>query len=203
MERKTLIILDWDDTLFPTSWSIKNNIDLNDKNTQNKYIIFFAKLDMLLYKLFFNLQKYGKVVIVTNAVKKWVYLSLNMLPNTQRIIEKYIDIISARDLYQKKYPKNTHLWKKLIFKRIFIEYFISKNIIQNIISVGDAEYELNALINLYDIDNKIDKRYLKSIKFIETPTYDILIDQLEVLNNYLVPIINNKKHLDLRFDTLV
>ena len=44
----TLIILDWDDTLFPTSWISKNNIEfLSNENKDllyNKFLIFDHKL---------------------------------------------------------------------------------------------------------------------------------------------------------------
>ena len=30
---RTLVIFDWDDTLFPTSWTVKNNINLSDDTT--------------------------------------------------------------------------------------------------------------------------------------------------------------------------
>ena len=35
--KKTLIILDWDDTLFPTSWVLENKIDLTDPAIRAKY----------------------------------------------------------------------------------------------------------------------------------------------------------------------
>lgn len=197
---KTLIILDWDDTLFPTSWAIKNNIDLTDIEIQNKYIVFFAKLDLLLYKFLNNLTKYGKVVIVTNAMSKWIIIATNILPNTQMLIKNKIKIISARDRHHHKHPGNGFIWKKLIFEQLVSEYYDycnkNKHCVQNIISVGDAEYEFQALINL----DKNDKRYLKSIRFMNNPSYDTLIDQLEVLNNSIPSVVNKKTHMDLMFN---
>ena len=45
----TVIVLDWDDTLFPTSWVINNKIDLTDPNNRIIYYKFFNKLDNILY----------------------------------------------------------------------------------------------------------------------------------------------------------
>jgi len=197
---KTLIILDWDDTLFPTSWIINKGIDLTDIDIQNKYIVFFSKLDMIIHKLIFNMIKYGKVVIVTNAMTKWVDISSNVLPNTSTLIQKHVKVISAKDLYIKKYPQKVMLWKKLIFHRLIHEYFRYSKSYQNIISIGDANYEYNALVSLYDKNN--DSRYLKSIKFINKPTFDKLVDQLEILYRSISNVVKKKDQVDLVFDDI-
>jgi hypothetical protein len=201
---KRLIILDWDDTLFPTSWVLKNKLDLNDEEVQNKYIVFFSRLDNLLYKLFMNFTKYGDIFIVTNAMVKWVAISCSILPNTKRFINDKIGIISARDAFQDKYPNKMDLWKKLIFKELTFDYFKSKNhphhTIHHVISVGDAPYEFEALVDLHDhVDGK---KILKSIRFLQSPTYESLIDQLEVLHNCIHKVCKAEKHMDLKFEDL-
>ena len=205
---KTLILLDWDDTLFPTSWVVKKNIDLTNPDVQNKYIVFFAKLDLLLHKLLSNLINYGKVVIVTNAINKWVYISSSIIPNTHRLIKNKISVISARDIHQYDHPGDGYMWKKLIFKQLVTDYYSDYHKdyptdYQNIISIGDADYEFKALINLY-IKPKTTKgkRHLKSIRFMSKPSYDTLIDQLEVLNNSINKIIDTNNHMDLVFNNL-
>lgn len=195
---KTLIILDWDDTLFPTSWIVKNSIDLTDPKVQNRYLDLFSKLDNLIYRLLKNFLKYGKVVIVTNAMVKWVAVSTEVLPKSKKIINKNIDVISARDMYQKKMPNDMFAWKRLIFERLVMEHFMDKHKVENIISVGDADYEFQALVDLYE-NFKNKRRLLKAIKFLSSPTYDSLVDQLEVLNNSVSQITTSKKHLDLKF----
>lgn len=197
---KTLIILDWDDTIFPTSWVIKNNINLNDKNMQNQYIVFFARLDGILYDLLHKLLKHGQVIIVTNAVIKWVIVSSNILPYTQKILKEKILILSARDAFQNKYPNEMHKWKKKIFEKIVEQYFI-KHKLQNILSVGDAEHEFNALTDLYNEHSIVKLRLLKTIRFMKDPSFDQLIDQLEVFNNCADNVLSSKKHMDLIFKT--
>lgn len=199
---KTLIILDWDDTLFPTSWVLKNNIDVNDTTILNDNGHLFEKLDLILYKLLLNCLKCGKVVIVTNAMVKWVTISSKMLPKTKKLIDKNIDIISARDIYQKEMPKKQFVWKKLIFEQLVIEHFMDKQYkVENIISIGDADYEFQALIDLYE-DFKMKKRILKAIKFLQGPDYESLIDQLQVLNKSIFKVCNSKNHMDLKFKDL-
>lgn len=195
-KNKTLIILDWDDTLFPTTWAINSGIDIADLEAQNKYIVFFSKLDLMLYKLLSNLIQLGKVVIVTNAMTKWVKISSNILPNTQQILRKHIRVVSARDLFQKKHPGENYIWKQLVFNQLVKNFYKGRNYVKNIVSVGDAEYEFFALVNLY---TGHDRRYLKSIRLMPSPSYDTLIDQLEVLNKSVNKLVKLNKHLDLKF----
>mgnify|MGYP003704592463 CR=1 FL=1 len=56
-KNNTLFILDWDDTLFPTSWFIHNNINLHNSYMRNLYISYFIELDNVLYKLLKKLIK--------------------------------------------------------------------------------------------------------------------------------------------------
>ena len=192
----TLIILDWDDTLFPTSWTIKQNINVNNADPS-----IFSDLDKLLYKLLKQLIKCGKVIIVTNAMTKWVYLSSKVLPKTKKIIKNNIEIISAREKYQSKYPNDIFTWKKQVFKTIVMHYYNNQKT-QNIVSVCDADYEFKALINLWN--SKYEKyRILKTVRFMSSPTYEQLLDQLNVLLNSVNNICHHDKHLDLVFNISV
>ena len=157
----TLIILDYDNSIFPTTWTTNNIVDINNPIYKTRNTDFFSELDQILSKFLKNILKYGKVVIVTNAMATWISISLYVLPKTKKIINKYIEIISARDVYQKQYPGDGYTWKKLIFTELVMKYFTVEHKNQNIISVGDAEYEFLALLNLYkNFRNK--KRLLKS-----------------------------------------
>lgn len=190
---KTLIILDWDDTLFPTTWVVDNSIDLTSLDVRNRYIVFFSKLDLILHKLLSTLISLGTVVIVTNAMVKWIKISSTILPNTQKLISSKIEVISAKDAYQKIYPNDGYMWKHNVFQTLD-----NDTDYQNIVSVGDADYEFKALISLYDNDeNRL--KHLKNVKFIKSPSYDILIDQLEVFYKTAKNIVDINKHLDLQF----
>lgn len=85
-----------------------------------------------------------------------------------------------------------------MFEKIVDKYF-SQHKLQNIISVGDAEHEFNALINLYNEHSVVKLRLLKTIRFIRDPSFDELIDQLEVFNNCADEVLQSQKHVDLKF----
>lgn len=195
IKSSTVIILDWDDTLFPTSWVVNNNINLTDSLNRWKYLSIFNKLDNILCALIKKLQKYGQVIIITNALLNWIKDSVSVLPKTSEVI-KYIKILSARQLFQTQ-SNDIMEWKKRTFKQIINNKINNKKIL-NIISIGDAEYEYRALIDLYNYD-KSKKKILKSIRLIHNPNKNILIDQLMVLYNIIPNICSYNNHIDWNF----
>lgn len=211
-----IFILDWDDTLFPSSWINKNNIDLNNPNSFTSYKLYFLELDKTISLLISSLNEIGDIFIVTNANIRWIKSCLTILNNTRKIIiEKNIRIISARDSYSEINNSPTE-WKILTFQDIIedimnkINKNIKSNTIINIISVGDAMYEYFALINLDNfIKSYISKNsdqfknnfnyLLKNIKFIEKPEFDYVIDQMQVLYKNKDDIVNKLGFIDLKF----
>ena len=195
-KKKTLIILDWDDTLFPTNWVMKNGINLMVPNSRDQYSTYFNHLDRVLYPFLKKLIKLGKVIIVTNAMTEWVNASSEVLPHTYHLL-KNVKIVSARGLYRNQTQKMMD-WKIMAFRDVVNTEFTNTNLM-NVISVGDAEYEYQALIALNQ-EKKGIKKYLKSVKFIREPSHDTLIDQIEVLNFAIDDVWGKCEHLDLKFD---
>ena len=190
----SLIIFDWDDTLFPTSWTVKNGVDLTQTYKISNYISHFANLDNLISSILTKSSKYGKTIIITNAVVKWVHTTLVVLPKTKKIIDDKIIIISARELNQNTYPNEIDKWKSTTFKHINKGHNF-----KNIMSIGDAEYEFNALVDLYDINAYLKNKLLKTVRLVRDPSFTILVDQLGVLDKSIVKIIVACKHMDLKF----
>lgn len=193
---QTLFILDWDDTLFPTNWVMKNGINLMNSSTRDQYIIYFQELDRTLSSFIKKLTQMGKVIIVTNALLDWIHISSVVLPKTYSLLKK-VKIVSARGTYKNKSSKMMD-WKTMAFKDVVDEEFKNDAII-NVISVGDAEYEYQALIALND-RTKNAPRFLKSVRFVKNPSHDTLIDQLEVLSNAIPDVWEKNGHLDLKFN---
>lgn len=193
---KTLIIIDWDDTLYPTSWSINQGIDLTCPNSRYKYIKYFEQLDTYLSTTLLHIKTLGDVVIITNALPEWIELSVSVLPKTKLCI-KTLEIVSARQKYQKQNKMEN--WKKFAF----VEELTKRSKIKqytNILSLGDADFEYNALINLYH--TKISPhKYLKSIKFIKSTKYDILLEQIKMIHEHISDICIQPRHIDLIFDS--
>jgi hypothetical protein len=203
-----IVIIDWDDTLFPTSWLNKNDIKLNDDNVKITYKIYFNELDKSIKNLLKSYSEISTIYIITNANMKWIKASLNTLPQTRKmIINENIRIISSRDLYSKQNIETTK-WKLKTYETIVntdLENIFSiknKKIMLNIISIGDAVYEYIALINLHDIlTNKTQNNsninfYLKNIRFKSQPTFDFIIEQIDLVKKNKIQIINETNYID-------
>ncbi len=192
-KNNTLIILDWDDTLFPTSWVNRNGIDIVNIN-KTSYIKFFEKIDISLNKLFSNLVGLGDIIVITNALLNWIEISSKILPRTGGLL-KNIRFISARGEYS-SVTDDINEWKKHAFINELGKKTHYKKI-NNIISVGDAEYEYSALINLH---NKDINRLLKAVKFIKYPDNHSIYEQINILNDSIQNICLYPGHLDLRIN---
>ena len=88
-------------------------------------------------------------------------------------------------------------WKK----KTFLDEIVKRantHKYNNILSLGDAEFEHHALINLYDI-KIIPNKYLKSIKFIKSADYDTLLEQIKMIRRYIGHICKTPRHIDMTF----
>jgi len=203
-----IFIIDWDDTLFPTTWVNQNSINLSDEDSIKDYKLYFIELDRTVSTFLENLRKVGQIFIVTNANIKWIKACIAVLTSTRKIImEADIRIVSARDMYSSTSSSPTE-WKIKTFKDILnsivlrISDKLQCNMFLNIISLGDANYEYAALISLDDYFKSNIKNInylLKSIKFIEKPRFDIIIDQIMTVKKNAEHIINKIGYIDLKF----
>jgi hypothetical protein len=205
---KNITFLDWDDSIFPSSWCNKNMINLNDIETIKNYKLYFIELDKTINDFLLNLLNFGEIYIVTNANIKWIKACLNILPNTKKVImDNNIRIVSARDLYSDKLLSPTD-WKINTFRDILndviekIPQLTNCGTFLNVVSIGDAHYEYIALLNLDDyfkVKNKNINYLLKSIKFIEKPSFDLVIDQVLIVKKNIKTIVNKIGYVDLKF----
>ena len=173
--KKTLFIFDWDDTIIPSTY-LMNLLNAND----NKKI--FNLLDNYLYKFFSIIQKYGTIMIITNANLQWIYYTLSFMNNTKKLLSSY-KIISARDnAFNTNYSDNVKLWKV----KTYNEYKKYINNFDIIVNVGDSTNEHNALY--YLINNKLllPNKLTLSYKFIESPTYkQLIVQQYNILKIFI------------------
>ena len=182
-----LFIYDWDDTLFPTSWIIRNDYSIRTLN--HKLKMYFTYLDKLVFNLLNNTMKLGDVIIVTNASIKWIEECLECMPSVRKLIKSFIPVLSARDKYSKLYPTEIEYWKKNTFNEITF-----KRLHKQVISIGDNESEYLALVNVMK-QNYCD--VIKSIKFRGFPDNVLLINQQILLGKSLMKIVNFEGNLDL------
>jgi predicted HAD superfamily phosphohydrolase YqeG len=171
--RPQVYLIDWDDTLFPTTWLFAQ--------TSPNYSVFPSLDDFLKNWLTCLRAVHAHIVIVTNASSLHVHDCLaRYLPMTQVLFQKLnIPIISARDLYQAHHPHSSVTWKRLAFTRVLKQMHHEHRFTKNteIVVIGDGPDEEHAAQTLRKHDLNVTFRHMK-----ETPTaHDIKTQLREIL----------------------
>jgi len=164
-----LMFVDWDDTLFPTTWLKMFTIDIT--NPSADMINMFESLDRLISEAIIKMRASGSIIIVSNGSNLWLQACLGVLPNFKEITETdVVSIVSARDLFadQDNFPED---WKIIAFKILHDGRNPKK-----IISFGDSEKEHEAATKL-----KTENNLIGNVKFIRDPTLNQIVAQLELL----------------------
>jgi len=205
---QTLIFLDWDDTLFPTS-EIVDGWGLTSKFADWADMVLSAEQERLLDKWCSALEVYLKTtcslsdhcVIVTNARRPWVTECIDRFaPGLKPLFARkdgpqivYASEAAARSRRRPSNPGNPTRWEeapspderrleltsaKLAAMRQEANRFYSRYSTQtwkNIISVGDARYELDAVQELAFCRRSPGREHLR-LKTILTPPEPMIRD---------------------------
>lgn len=191
----TIIIFDWDDTLFATSYIApdgfyEESASLSGEDEKNMANLEFAVLKLLTA----SISKKADVYIITNSEKSWVYFSANKyMPSVREILDKCI-IISARDEYSKVFPDDSRRWKTEAYLSIKSRY---ENVSSNILNFGDTttDIECGGLLA-----KTFKESYLKSIKFRESPTIQELIKQINMILSQFDMIFKVVKNITVKVE---
>jgi hypothetical protein len=173
-------VFDWDDTLLASSYILDSPVaDAIDTTGLDKLVV-----DIMNKALSLSTAVY----IITNATINWVEQSAQQyLPNVVPLL-KQVTILSARTLYESKFPSEPIVWKCETFKQ-----HITPS--RHIISLGDSEFERKAV---HDFCATLPETFCKSIKFQVYPTCQELVTQLGYVTINLEQIIKFEGHLDLQ-----
>ena len=195
----SLIVFDWDDTLFPTSYLAGNGYfsknNFLPKKEEEKILKKIEKLEKNVIELINLSLRKGKVYIITNAVSGWVeYTSYYFYPNFYKILDK-IKIISARRDWEDAFPDNIIKWKMQAF--LNLKNFFNNTFVTNIICLGDSMLEIEAgkfLANCFK------EAFIKTIKFKENPKPEELNKQLTLVINQFNTIHSSIKNLTVKVE---
>ena len=114
----SIIIFEWDDTLFPTSFLTPSRIFDENMNLNNNDKNILFKLEQAALKILTKSVEEGDVFIITNTNNGWVENSAHRFyPNISQILEK-IKIIYAKEEYEKIFPGNAKQWKIEAFSNL-------------------------------------------------------------------------------------
>lgn len=175
--RQTVTIFDWDDTILCTTY-------LEHRKDANPDLIDAIKeklqhIEAPAISLFEQAKTLSSAVyIVTNASPGWVENSCRQyFPKLVEIL-KGIQIVSARDEYERQYPGDAVAWKTQAFLDIRTQLCFDLNGALNIIVLGDSHAEMMAAEAM---GRDLDETFLKTVKFVETPSLAELQKQVELV----------------------
>lgn len=119
-ERKSsrkVLIFDWDDTLLCSTWLAGQGFRLDTPAViPPATVAELKRLEKAVLSLLQAAQRYGEVVIITNAETGWVELSAQrFLPGLAPLV-KTMKVVSARSTYERAFPDNPYDWKVAAFR---------------------------------------------------------------------------------------
>mmetsp|Transcript_13578 Transcript_13578/g.42913 ORF Transcript_13578/g.42913 Transcript_13578/m.42913 type:complete len:290 (+) Transcript_13578:68-937(+) len=191
----TCIILDWDDTLLCTSFLNLKNGEIDQNEAHHLHCIESAVVRLLECS-----RRVGHVFIVTNSVSGWVeYSAAEYLPAVLPLLED-VQIISARDRFEVKFPDDWNRWKTEAF--LDVERELDPQVTCNVISLGDSEMEMDAAHVLGGAlgsaaGSGTPSVHVKTVKFRERPTPEELHKQLELVLQKFEKIVDAPKGLKI------
>ena len=127
------------------------------------------------------------------------------MPKSLSLVQKF-KVISARSTYESIYPDSPLDWKSAAFTRELIEattLYDPSNInstshhsprYRNVVSFGDSLHEREAI---HLVTGTIPGVLTKSIKFVERPTIEQLVNQIDMVFGYIAHIVHKDSDLDL------
>ena len=192
-DHNNILIFDWDDTLLCTSFLTPGGI-LDDQNPMSdREIENLQKLEHSVVKLLKLAILRGQTYIITNAASGWVeYTTRRYFPSLIKILPQ-VNIVSARNEFEKLYPGNCRQWKILTFLKTLNNFNV--NLITNIICVGDSMLEMEAA---HVLASNFKKAYIKTIKFKQFPQLNELYKQINLLIDNFQRIFSSVKNMNIK-----
>lgn len=144
----TVIIFDWDDTICPSTFVDKCNIN-SYHDLPLHYQNLMDTIGDYAAKCLAAASKYGEVIIITNSDDGWVQFSAERyVPNLVPVVAKY-RIVSARTSYENFYPGQPLCWKAAAFAHEVNEMFTAddQNIKLDISNNPEFQMEEDTLVS--------------------------------------------------------
>jgi hypothetical protein len=203
---ETLLIIDWDDTLFSrTSFDEAKlrRFREDPEQLQEHYEVVIALLR--------NAAVLSRVIIVTMATPQWIddCIQYSMPGFKDVAAELGINFVYARDGPMREAKRQcrdpAQFLKTAAMTRIIKEFYRGRSW-KNIMSIGDSHAERLALQDVALRHSQRDRngawkefRY-KTVRLLSDPTLEELTKQLRIVTNWLPTLLHHDDDLDLEFD---
>ncbi|EME31722.1 uncharacterized protein Gasu_11000 [Galdieria sulphuraria] len=192
---RTVIILDWDDTLLSSSWLAGEGLKVDEtQEVPDAVYQELNELEGLVLSLLIECSKHGIVSIVTNAETGWVELSSKkFIPRVFSYIEEGIRVVSARSNFEKEFPDSPAQWKEKAFLLELGRLPVDMTRL-NLLVLGDSLNERDAG---HVAGTVYTGSHVKSVKFIERPTIEQLKRQLSLIISSLHHLCDHEGSFDV------
>lgn len=202
--KRTLLIFDFDDTLFCTKYFDTYSISYQDifeyrisLEEINPCLIKDIKdLENTIINMFKQFLNNYDIIIVSNADLKWINNCLkHFLPELKEIINKNeIKIFSAKNIWSKS-VKSSNEWKTKCFKKVVNEIYSNElNLDLTVISIGDSNDEKKAVFKLVN-NSMFQKLTTKFVQMISFPSATSIVLQLKYISDNINDFINEDKNI--------
>jgi len=192
---ESLLIFDWDDTLFPTSWMQQQGLMEEGAEPNEEQCAHLQRLTECVQKTVEMAAQVGHVVIVTNAAQDWIECSCGAFMSPAAHLLEKVGLVSARSMYE-HCSEDPSEWKRLAFEHVVDSLYgrIANGQHRNIVSFGDSMHEQRALTS---VTKGASNCCGKSMKFLEAPSIEQLIDQHEFVNQVFMEVMEHNGDLDV------
>jgi hypothetical protein len=205
----TVTVLDWDDTLIPSTWLKDQGLSgaaLADKFGITKEMVEACEeVAVHVQRVIQKAQDYGKVFIITNGTHGWVENSCGLFMPSIRNLVLSLPIISAADLYR-YFSKDPISWKRMAFRRDLLDRAFGgmPRAARVVISIGDGYAEQQASRNLMMIGSysQVGLLSVRSLKIVESSSPTVLIRQLDEICQVLPSLATQSGDFDLQWNTV-
>lgn len=177
---KTTAILDWDDTICPSTYLASLGLRVDDAGSLplalQKQL---SQLEEAVINIVKEALRFGKVVVITNAEAGWVELSgKRFLPRVVSFLTTHdIKIVSARTSFESDFPDAPSSWKMAAFSQEVAVMFPNEDEL-NVLVLGDSMSERDAA---HALSTRLPNSRVKTVKFVERPSIDQLMRQVQLV----------------------
>jgi hypothetical protein len=203
--KKALFLIDWDDTLCPTTWiemrpDLKRSMMQSPTTRRQRTGEAWEKLDeqaTAVAELLHTAATLGQVVLVTLAQRPWVNVSIReFMPGVGDEVSR-LDVFYARE--NAGPPGSLFGCPWTAMKRRAMEQAVCSRLgnceWDSLISIGDSEVERRAAQDLgRELQSQGTIKWTKTVKLAEHPSVMQLTSQVRALNAQLVGLAEHPGH---------
>lgn len=193
---KTTAILDWDDTICPSTHLSQLGMRVDDAGDLPAPLREqLAQLETAVINIMREALRFGNVVVITNAEAGWVELSgRRFLPDVVDFIRVHdIKIVSARTTFERDFPDAPSSWKVAAFSQEVTHMFPDEDEL-NVLVLGDSMSERDAA---HALGSRMPNSKVKTVKFVERPSIDQLMRQVQLVAQSLPDLASYSSSFDV------